>query len=222
MSKILTGDQYVELDGKLAEIKRQMRQPDGYPFDPEKLSAFLQRAIEGRFRDGAKWIEESGVITIVLPATDGTTGEQWITRTEKKGNRTGDYAKQLLRSPDFKPTIGVVYTVKVLKGELFSDSGRITKDIRAEAKKRKFLKPNAEVACLLREYLSDEELEAMGLWWIVVMHEPIKDSGGDLRLLGVDRRGVVRWLGSYYGHPVAQWNLEGGFLFLAPQVGTQA
>ena len=75
MSKILTGDQYVELDGKLAEIKRQMGQPEGYPFDPEKLNAFLQRAVEGRFSDGTKWTEENGLITFTLPPTDGTTGE---------------------------------------------------------------------------------------------------------------------------------------------------
>jgi hypothetical protein len=49
MSIKLTGDQYIGLDGKLAEIKRQMRQPDGYPFDPEGLSRLLQRAIEGRW-----------------------------------------------------------------------------------------------------------------------------------------------------------------------------
>ena len=45
----VTGELYQELDGKLFEIKRQLRQSKGYPFDPEELKIFLQLAIEGRF-----------------------------------------------------------------------------------------------------------------------------------------------------------------------------
>lgn len=164
-------------------------------------------------KKAVRWSEQDGVITFTLPATDGTTGEQWITRTEKKGNRVGDYAKQLLRSRDFKPTTGVVYTVKVLKGELFSDSDRITKNIRAKAKEMKLGQLNAEAACLIRENFTDEELEAMGLWYIVVMHEPIKDSDGDLRLLNVLRGYGGRWLNSYYGLPDGGWLREDGFAF---------
>jgi hypothetical protein len=160
-----------------------------------------------------RWQEENGVITFILPPTDGTTGEQWIRRTEKKGNSIGDYARQLLRSPDFKPTTGVVYTVKVLKGELFSDSDRITKNIRAKAKEFKLLDLSAEAACLIRENFTDEELEAMGLWWIVVMHEPIKDSGGDLKLLVVSRDDDGRWLNGCYDSPGTRWNRDNGFAF---------
>jgi hypothetical protein len=49
MNTIISGDQYKILDGKLLEIKRQMRQIGGYPYDPLDLSVFLQRAIEGKF-----------------------------------------------------------------------------------------------------------------------------------------------------------------------------
>lgn len=40
---------YFDLDGQLHEIKRQLRQPAGYPFDPERLKAALQEIIEGKF-----------------------------------------------------------------------------------------------------------------------------------------------------------------------------
>src|SRR3989338_4837086 len=73
--------------------------------------------------------------------------------------------------------------VAVLKGMLFEDNDRITKKIRAEADKRKLSKPNAELACLIREKFTDKEIEAMGLWYIVAMHEPINDSDGDPFLL---------------------------------------
>jgi len=213
MSIKLTGDQYIRLDGKLAEIKRQMRQPEGYPFDPEKLSDFLQQAIEGRFNDNQKWTEQDGIITFILPATDGTTGEQWIKRTEKKGNRIGYNAMHLLLSKVFKPTTGVVYTVKVLKGELFSDSDRVTKNIRVKAMKMKLGELNAEAACLIRENFTDEDLKTMGLFWIVVMHEPIKDSDDELRSLGVCRGSNGRYLGSCSGSYGCRWNPDDGFAF---------
>jgi hypothetical protein len=49
MAVYVAGEMYYKLDGQLMEIKRQLRQKDGYPFDPEKLSQALQACIEGRF-----------------------------------------------------------------------------------------------------------------------------------------------------------------------------
>ena len=46
---VVTGDRYFAIDGKLLEIKRQLRQKDGYPFDPDRLERVLQDAVEGRF-----------------------------------------------------------------------------------------------------------------------------------------------------------------------------
>lgn len=49
MATIVTGEEYYDLDGQLGEIKRQIRQKDGYPFDPAELKKALQAVIEGRF-----------------------------------------------------------------------------------------------------------------------------------------------------------------------------
>ena len=49
MAAQVAGELYYELDGQLWEIKRQLRQPNGYPFDPECLKIALQNAIEGKF-----------------------------------------------------------------------------------------------------------------------------------------------------------------------------
>ena len=95
------------------------------------------------------WREEEGVIYLPPLITDGTTGEGWIKRLERNGFRVGDYAKQVLCSPDFKPTNGVTTEVAVLKGMLFDDQSRIASNIRAYAEafrtpdKRKLSKPNA-------------------------------------------------------------------------------
>ena len=163
------------------------------------------------------WREENGVIYFEV-TSDGTTGLEWIKRFEKKGDRVSGYAKSVLRSPDFKPTKGVTYEIAVLKGMLFEDNNRITKNIRTEAESRKLTTPNAEVACLIRENFSDKEIEAMGLVWVVVMHDPIKDSDGDPSLLDVPRFDNGRWLDTYCGQPDNWWDRSYGFAFVVSQV----
>lgn len=170
---------------------------------------------------GRLWREADGVIYFSV-TSDGTTGSQWIERLEKKGFGIGDYAKSVLRSDDFKPTNGVMTEIAVLKGMLFEDNNRITKNIRAEADKRKFAAPNAEVACLIREMFTDEELEAMSLYWIVVMHEPINASGGGPALLVASRGGDGRWVDTCGGKPGSEWLHGGGFAFVVSQVVLKA
>ncbi len=166
------------------------------------------------------WREHDGVIYFTV-TSDGATGAEWIARLEKGGYRVGDYAKSVLLSKDFKPTNGVTTEVGVLKGMLFEDNQRITKNIRKNAEDRKLETPNAEIACLIREKFTDEDIEAMGLWWIVAMHEPINDSGGDPRLLLADRSDDGRWLNSAYGMPDFRWIRGSGFAFAVSQVSSQ-
>jgi len=167
------------------------------------------------------WREQDGVICFTLPPTDGTTGPQWIERLEARGFRLSKWAKDVLNSKDFKPTSGVIYNIAVLKGTLWSDNKRITKNIRAEANNRKLTKANAEVACMIREKFTKEDIEAMGLSWIITMHEPIKDSDGDPSLLRVSRGDDDPWLSTSYDNPAYRWNRGYGFAFVVSQVDTQ-
>lgn len=217
MATKVEGEQYYGLDGQLLEIKRQLRQENGYPFNPEDLKRHLQEAIEGRFKK--RWREEDKTIYFEV-TSDGTTGEAWITSLTNKGFCLSDYAKQLLCSEDFIPTNGVTYKIAVLKGMLFEDSNRTTENIRAEAEGRSFATSPPEVACLIRDKISDEELEAMGLYWIITMHEPIKDSDGGPGLLGAGRGGGGGRLGTYYDYPDYRWSRGGGFAFVVSQVST--
>lgn len=50
---LVAGDLYESITGQLFEIGRQLRQPNGYPFDPFRLKAHLQAGIEGRFESVA-------------------------------------------------------------------------------------------------------------------------------------------------------------------------
>src|SRR3989338_5239371 len=47
--KRVAGELYESITGQLFEIGRQLRQPNGYPYDPAKLKKRLQEAIEGNF-----------------------------------------------------------------------------------------------------------------------------------------------------------------------------
>ena len=165
------------------------------------------------------WREEDGVIYFEV-TSNGMTGPAWIDWFERNGIRFTKWAKDVLLSQNFKPTSGVTYKVAVLKGTLFANSNRITKEIRVEAECRKLEKLPAEVACLIRKAFSDEALEAMGLYWIVVFHDPIKDSDGDPCLLSAYRGHEGHWLRASYDGPDDCWSSAYGFAFAVSQVSS--
>ena len=103
---------------------------------------------------------------------------------------------------------------------LFEDNDRITSKIRTEANKRKLIKPEAELGCLIRDTFTDKEIEAMGLVWIVAFHEPIKDSDGDPLLLSASRCDDGHWLYACYDRPVYGWYRDCGFAFAVSQVSS--
>lgn len=123
-----------------------------------------------------KWREEDGVIYFSV-TSDGTTGEGWIERLENKRCYINKHAKSVLCSKNFKPTSGVTSEIAILRGSLFEIDDRITHKIRTEARKRKFIEPNIEVACLIREMFTDEQIFYMNINStvrdLIVMHEPV-------------------------------------------------
>jgi len=202
--------------GKLnALVKNLMLQMN--TADPSEAVRLINSGERVVSKPTCNWREQDGVIYLSV-TSDGTTGPEWIKRLEKKSFRLSDYAKGIFRSSGFKPTKGVKYEIVILKGLLFEDNDRITKNIRAEADKRKLDKPNAEVTCLIRENFSDKDIEAMGLTWIVTMHEPIKDSDGALGLLDTDCGADGSGLDACYDSPGIRWDRERGFAFAVSQV----
>lgn len=167
---------------------------------------------------GRQWREEKGVIRFTV-TSDGTSGSAWIDRLEKAGYRVYDAAKSVLRSPDFHSTSGITYEVVVLKGALFGEMERLTPNIRAEAARRRFATPNAELACLIRWIFGDDDLKAMGLYWLAVMHEPIGDSSGDVSILAVGRGGEGRCLNAYADGPGFWWTIATGLAFVVLPTG---
>lgn len=153
--------------------------------------------------------------------SDGTTGEDWIKRLKDKGFLFRKYVEQVLCSPDFKPTNGVTTKVAVLKGRLFENKDRITRKIYVEGDKRKLLKPNAELACLIREKFTDEEIKAMRLLDIAVVHKTINDSDGTPYWLVASCRHGDGWLEAYHGNHDLGYPRDMGFAFAESQVDSQ-
>jgi hypothetical protein len=172
--------------------------------------------------NSGEWIVSPVPVTyLTLPPTEGLTGLDWVERLEDKDIKIEDEARNILLGPKFKPTSGVAYNVAIMRGELFQDSGRYTSRIREQARLRKFRTPNLEVACLIRENLTDEQITSMGLKQINTMHEPIKQSEKP-------SRDGVYYLNSCYDDgpelgvsadfPGHEWYDYNGFLFLAASI----
>ena len=73
MATKVTGELYESITGQLFEIGRQLRQKNGYPFDPETLKRHIQAAIEGRFDQASKRITRLIVNEpLILDAVNGS------------------------------------------------------------------------------------------------------------------------------------------------------
>lgn len=137
---------------------------------------------------------------------------------KKQGKYFSPWAQEIISKISF--TEGISYEVAIITASEMGNEYFTTKEIRDEALKRGYITPPAELALLLREKLSDEEIKTMNISWLVTLHEPIKDSDGDPRVLGsrVDDRFCVL---ACRGSAGRGWYRGHGFAFLAPQVGSR-
>lgn len=145
----------------------------------------------------------------------GLTGQEWLERLEKKKYNIGYYTKDILLSKDWKP---LEKDVEQEIAIITISNTQTTNEIKNMAKELKYEMPHPEIACLIRENISDKEIQEMGLWYIVTMHEPIKDSVGVPHLLDSDRDDGGRWLYAGCRRPDGRWDGSGGFAFAVPQV----
>lgn len=92
MAPQVAGDLYVGIDGQLREIKRQLRQKGGYPYDPMKLVGHLQAAIEGNLvnlhgqpfsKSKKALLEPLGTITMA-PRLEFVAGDHFVINTDPK------------------------------------------------------------------------------------------------------------------------------------------
>jgi len=150
--------------------------------------------------------------------SDGTSGKKWIGRLQKKNFHVSDGAQSVLRKEAFIITVGKVYKPVVIFGRELEESNGIRENIHKEAIERKYRTPPAELAPLLREALSDEEIKAMDILWLNVMHEQIKSLKGYPSVLDLSSGAYGPGLYSSCGTPGYRGRLpQYGFVFLLSQ-----
>lgn len=198
---------YSEAAGTLADLHQKLGGENGSevleglkkflrgenPFKPKVKTETVSQPIVAGESSNSKWEVRDGVIYITLPASEGVTGPQWIKRLVEKDFQVSKHACGLLKSKYFKPTTGVVYKLAILTAKFWSDSERITRNIRAEGQTQEWVELNPEAICILRENFSDEDLEKMGFLYIVGVHELV-GAIDDLPYLSISRHSSLSWL----------------------------
>ena len=144
---------------------------------------------------GLSWQDQDGVIRISV-TMDGTSKSQWARRLRAKGIERDKRVCSAFRSKAFTCSGTEVVNIEILRGHSYreldasaSDSkdDQIVELVCEDARLRGLIELDTDVACLLRYCLSDEDLEKMGLFWIAVMHKPIKVFDGTSIHLSVQR-----------------------------------
>lgn len=189
--------------------------------DPDVVVDALQAVVD----NVPKWWQNDEEVHFILPPTDGTTGKRWIERLNERGYCADEVARGVLESPDFKPTIGIVREILVLKGKVFRHGDCNPEGMKRIADERglkydQALEMNPEVACQIREMFSDEELKKMGFENIMVVHKPIKSYDHDPYRLHASRIcDGGRWLsGCYESRPILQDSAGAAFVVSAKQI----
>lgn len=162
----VAGELYEGITGQLFEIGRQLRQPNGYPFDPQLLQKYLQAAIEGRFQSGSSSIS---VFSITL---DGLFKASELVK-QGKYDSSNDWITDE-RFP-IKKHVPLDRTI-----ELFEfDHDPSEDEVLEELKRRDLERPTYEDAL----YFGIKHPEEQRKRPIVFLHEPVRGPHGDLDVL---------------------------------------
>ena len=185
----------------------------------DELALFTQRKNPFSFERN-----EHGHIVFTFTGLD-LTGAQEIERLEASGYRVGNYAKQCFTSAksdgydkNHRLVAGQQYKIALMPNkEIERDSDRTTANLRKRGMEHYgYGKPLAGIVPRYREKVSDKQMKDMGVGYIVSLHDPIKDSGGDPSVLSSNRRVVGSWVYALWGKPDSQWNDDAACAFLVP------
>lgn len=151
--------------------------------------------------------------------TLGLSGKDWIKRLEKGKYNIGSYAKELILSKEFeaaRPKKGQEFAIEFVKVADLGKSYATTTELREYAQKKGWAVPTPEVALLIRETMSDKDIEELDTWYVAALHDPIVDLRGGPSVLCASRNGGGRWVNAYWDDPRLKWLADGAFAFVVP------
>lgn len=151
--------------------------------------------------------------------TLGLSGKDWITRLEKGKYNIGSYAKELILSREFKaarPKKGKELNIEFVKVADLGKSYATTAELKKYAQEKGWAVPTPEVALLIREAMSNKDIEELGVWYVAALHEPIVDLNGYPLVLYAIRDVDGRWVSADWDRPRHEWSTDGAFAFVVP------
>jgi len=173
-----------------------------------------------------KWRENNDIIYFSV-TSDGTTGKEWVKRLTDQRVIVHSKTVNLLNSKKFKPTSGVTTKIAILKGKKWTDEDRFNLKVCTQAIIRNFTLPNLEIACLIRDTLSYQDIAVMGLLQIIVVDNPSTLSANNIfDLVHYQKLNVCRLYhvsGSIAEFDVLtvsqdyKWDQSSGFAFIVSQ-----
>ncbi len=125
-----------------------------------------------QFKSTPKWTEENGIIYFTVTSSQ-MTGKEWFEHLGKKCLLT-ECAADVMLSEELTPTSGKEYKVAILRG-----------GTEHSAKGFRFFKKNVikkidnlEVFYLISDYLTNEELNELGLHGLIIMYTGLPGNQG--------------------------------------------
>jgi hypothetical protein len=177
----------------------------------------VERFLSGQLKVSELWHEENGIIYFSV-TSNGVTGSEWVKRLESKGIVLNDRAIELLFYA-LKPSNGITTRIAVLKENFFSSDNIVPESFRIlVANEQNFVISNLEIACLIRDKFTDNDIKTMGLDSIVVMHHMSDSDIGGMTLHKETFRIYSRTFHAGYGDSCSVWEPFIGSALVCSQV----
>lgn len=154
----------------------------------------------------------------------GLMGQAILVRMESRGLHPTPRLRAFLTHPDYdekhRLEFGKTYTVALVFGheDIPMDTERTTARLEEYGERDYGKSPDmrAELAVLLSEAITEEQLERWGIWSIAVLHEPIFINGIS-SILVLSRYSVICPIIVCFGDDDENWSDTGAFAFPVSQ-----
>lgn len=207
MGVTVEGGLYDVITGQLFELGRQLNEKGGYPYDPVKLYAYLQDAVEGNFE---KAVSQSLPTwkTIKLGTYKSVSEIREALKT--KGFRTSEWGDVALGQIVLSPAETEIELVTATVEQLGFKDAAVYGTIMNRIQELGFSLCPPEVGPELRlQYPDQPEGE-----WLLIAMNPIAGSDGTHRVFNVVANDGSRWLLGGFGSTSRWWHRGARWVFV--------
>ncbi len=163
------------------------------------------------------WKIDSEGNTHFTVTSNGMTHEEWEQNFARRSRPVSQFGRQVLHRVSAPTRAGTAHKVVVRPAWLFREDERYMENVYRWANERSWASSHWEVACLILNGFTDEQLRQMGLGAICTVHSPINDDCGEQRILSTRHNDSGKYeLGAYTVYDLSPLDTRFGFAFEAP------